>query len=220
MDPIKGAHRAIIAARLAGRPLVLAGPVQTGQEKYFTEHVQPHIDGHHVRYVGEIGGTPKRELLAHASALLMPIRWPEPFGMVMVEALAYGTPVIAFPAGEIVIDGHNGMLVADEAEMARAVAHLHEIDPANCRATAAERYDIAITAAGYEHKYRQAVGARLADASPCSRGSRPPHTGSPTHRSQQAMSHSFATRGVRERCETPLATEVDQSLPEPSTDVR
>jgi glycosyltransferase involved in cell wall biosynthesis len=167
MDPIKGAHRAIIAARLADRPLVLAGPVQSGQEGYFSEQVQPHIDGHRVRYVGEIGGAPKRELFAHASALLMPIRWPEPFGMVMVEALACGTPVIAFPEGaasEIVIDGHNGMLVTDEGEMARAVARLHEIDPASCRATAAERYDIAITAAGYERVYRHTLSARGTNA--------------------------------------------------------
>ena len=121
MDPVKGAHRAIEAARLAGRTLVLAGPVQTGQEEYFRERIEPHIDGRRVHYVGEVGGTAKQELFANAAALLMPVRWREPFGMVMVEALACGTPVIAFPEGaaaEIVIDGENGMLVADEAEMA------------------------------------------------------------------------------------------------------
>jgi glycosyltransferase involved in cell wall biosynthesis len=165
MDPIKGAHRAIAAARLAGRPLVLAGPVQTGQQRYFRERVEPHIDGHRVRYVGEVGGVAKQELFANASALLMPIRWREPFGMVMVEALACGTPVIAFPEGaasEIVIDGHNGMLVADEAEMARAVTHLPGIDPASCRASVAERYDVAITTAGYERVYRQVLSAERA----------------------------------------------------------
>ena len=95
--PGEGAHRAIEAARLAGRTLVLAGPVQTGQEQYFREQVEPHIDGRRVRYVGEVGGTAKQELFANAAALLMPVRWREPFGMVMVEALACGTPVIAFP---------------------------------------------------------------------------------------------------------------------------
>ena len=107
-------------------------------------------------------GVAKQELYANAAALLMPIRWREPFGMVMVEALACGTPVIAFPEGaaaEIVIDGENGMLVGDEAEMARAVARLGSIDPRRCRASVAERYDPAVTAAGYERVYRQAIAA-------------------------------------------------------------
>ncbi len=162
MDPVKGAHRAIEAARLAGRTLVLAGPVQTGQEEYYRELIEPHIDGRRVRYVGEIGGIAKQELFANAAALLMPVSWREPFGMVMVEALACGTPVIAFPAGaaaEIVIDGENGMLVANEAEMARAVKRLRSIDPERCRASVEERYDISVTAAGYERLYRRAIAA-------------------------------------------------------------
>ena len=162
MDPVKGAHRAIEAARLAGRSLVLAGPVQTGQKAYFRELVEPHIDGRRVRYVGEVGGTAKQDLFANAEALLMPVRWREPFGMVMVEALACGTPVIAFPEGaaaEIVIDGENGMLVADEAEMARAVSRLGSIDPEYCRASVAERYDVSVAVAGYERVYRQAIAA-------------------------------------------------------------
>jgi glycosyltransferase involved in cell wall biosynthesis len=162
MDPIKGAHRAIEAARLAGRTLLLAGPVQTGQEEYFRELIEPHIDGRRVRYLGEIGGTAKQQLFANAAALLMPVSWREPFGMVMIEALACGTPVIAFAEGaaaEIVIDGENGMLVANEAEMADAVSQLALIDPAGCRASVAERYDVAITAAGYERTYRAAIDA-------------------------------------------------------------
>jgi Glycosyl transferases group 1 len=169
MDPVKGAHRAIKAARLAGRRLVLAGPVQSGQEQYFAEQVEPFVDGLHVHYIGEVAGTAKQELFANAAALLMPVRWQEPFGMVMIEALACGTPVIAFPEGataEIVIDGHNGMLVSDEAEMARAVDQLGSIDPLRCRASAAERYDISITAAGYEQVYRQAIAAARAHETP------------------------------------------------------
>ena len=87
----------------------------------------------------------------------MPIRWREPFGMVMIEALACGTPVIAFPEGaasEIVIDGENGMLVADEAEMARAIREVGSIDPLRCRSSVAERYDISVTVTGYERVYR------------------------------------------------------------------
>ena len=97
-----------------GRPLVLAGPVQPGQEEYFDREIAPHIDDAQVRYVGEVGGEAKNELLAGADALLMPISWPEPFGMVMIEAMACGTPVIAFGEGsapEVVRHGVGGMIV-------------------------------------------------------------------------------------------------------------
>jgi len=92
---------------------------------------------------------------------LMPVRWREPFGMVMVEALACGTPVIAFPEGaaaEIVIDGENGMLVGDEAEMARAIGELGAIDPGRCRASV-RRYDTSVVTTGYERVYRRAIAA-------------------------------------------------------------
>jgi glycosyltransferase involved in cell wall biosynthesis len=161
-DEVKGPHRAIAAARLARRPLVLAGPVQCGQEHFFGKVVEPLIDGVHVRYAGEIGGDVKRRCMAKAAALLMPIRWEEPFGMVMIEALACGTPVIAFPdgaAGEIVIPGVNGFLVDDETAMADAVARLGEIDPDVCRASVRERYDIGLVGAGYERVYRRVAGA-------------------------------------------------------------
>ena len=170
MAAVKGAHRAIEAAGLAGKNLVLAGPVQDGQEEYFREQIEPHLDGRRVRYVGGVAGVAKQQLYANAQALLMPIRWHEPFGMVMVEALACGTPVIAFPegaAGEIVIDGENGMLVSDELEMARAIGQLGAmgaIDPARCRASVAERYDIAVTATGYERVYRNVAGVERAPA--------------------------------------------------------
>jgi glycosyltransferase involved in cell wall biosynthesis len=172
MDPVKGAHRAIEATRLAGRTLVLAGPVQPGQEQYFRERVEPHIDDRRVQYVGEVAGVAKQELYANAAALLMPIRWREPFGMVMLEALACGTPVIAFPEGaaaEIVIDGENGMLVADEAEMARAISEVDSIDPRRCRSSVAERYDISITVSGYERVYREAIAFAHAHKSSAAR---------------------------------------------------
>jgi glycosyltransferase involved in cell wall biosynthesis len=163
MDPVKGAHRAIEASRIGRRPLVMAGPIQPGQEDYFRRRIEPHVDGQRVRYVGEVAGLPRQRLFARAAALLMPIRWDEPFGMVMVEALATGTPVIAFPegaAGEIVIDGYNGRLVDDEAEMAEAVQEIDTIDPYDCRESVRSRYDIAITTSGYEAVYRHAIDAR------------------------------------------------------------
>ncbi len=160
MDPTKGAHRAIAAARAAGVRLVLAGPVQPGQEAYFREEIEPHLDGQSVVFLGEVGGMHRKELFARAKAFLMPIRWPEPFGMVMVEALACGTPVIAFPeaaAAEIVIDGENGFHVADESAMAEAVGCIDTVDPARCRESVASRYDAKIVTEGYEAVYDRTI---------------------------------------------------------------
>jgi glycosyltransferase involved in cell wall biosynthesis len=159
MAPEKGAHRAIRVAKATGRPLVLAGPVQPGQERFFAAEVQPHIDGEQIRYVGEVGGARKQRLFADARAFLMPIRWPEPFGMVMVEAMAAGTPVLAFPEGaapEIVEDGISGYLVADEDEMAARVADAERLDPLQVRRSA-ERFAPDRIAVGYEQAYRAAL---------------------------------------------------------------
>jgi len=153
----KGPHRAIDAARRAGRRLVLAGPIQPGQEQFFESEVQPRLGGGRAQYIGEVGGTRKQELFARAAALLMPIRWPEPFGLVMIEALACGTPVVAFPEGaasEIVVHGDNGFLVDDEAEMADAIAELADLDPGRCRVSAG-RYAAPGIAAEYEAVYRE-----------------------------------------------------------------
>jgi glycosyltransferase involved in cell wall biosynthesis len=170
MHPDKGPHRAIVAARDAGVALVLAGPVQPGQERFFAAEVEPHLDGDAVRYVGNVGGERRRCLFATARALLMPIRWPEPFGLVMVEALACGTPVIAFREGaarEIVRHGYTGFLVEDERAMAAAVSRLATIEPAACRADAIKRFDKNQVAAKYE-----AVYARVARTAPASRSLR------------------------------------------------
>jgi glycosyltransferase involved in cell wall biosynthesis len=159
--PEKGPHRAIQVAREAGRPLILAGTVQPRQERFFAEQVAPQIDGEQIRFVGEVGGARKQQLFARACAFLMPIRWPEPFGMVMVEALAAGTPVLAFAQGaapEIVEHGVNGFLVSDEHEMAAMVPKAAEIDPDQCRRSAWERFSPERVAAGYERMYDIALG--------------------------------------------------------------
>jgi glycosyltransferase involved in cell wall biosynthesis len=177
MDPAKGAHRAIVAARAAGIRLVLAGPVQPGQEDYFRSEVEPHIDGRAVVFVGEVGGAHRKGLFARAKAFVMPIRWAEPFGMVMVEALACGTPVIAFPEGaasEIVIDGENGYHVTDEQAMAEATGRLDAIDPARCRESVASRYDVAMVADGYEAVYDRAIRAAASRTSRFARHGQPP----------------------------------------------
>jgi glycosyltransferase involved in cell wall biosynthesis len=156
----KGPHRAIRVAQAVGRPLVLAGPVQPGHERFFAREVEPHIDGQLIRYVGEVGGVRKQRLFADAFAFLMPIRWPEPFGMVMVEALAAGTPVLAFAHGavpEIIEHGVNGFLVKNEEEMAAHVELAARIEPARCRQTAAERFAPDRVASRYEAVYREAL---------------------------------------------------------------
>ena len=159
-DDYKGPHRAIAVAREADAPLVLAGPVQPGHREFFEREIEPHVDGERVRYIGEVGEE-KRDLYAGARALLMPIRWPEPFGLVMTEAMACGTPVIAFPEGsapELVLDGETGFVVDDEQGMVEAVGRLEEIDPARCRSSAQERFDVAPVAAAYEGAYANVTG--------------------------------------------------------------
>ena len=163
MTAEKGPHRAIAAARAADVPLVLAGVIQPGQRSFFDQEVAPHVDGVRVRFLGEVGGSLKRSLFAGARALLMPIRWEEPFGMVMIEALACGTPVIAFPEGaarELVRDGYTGFLVGDELEMADAVDRLPGIDARDCRAWVAEHCDVDVVAGAYESIYRSVAGTR------------------------------------------------------------
>lgn len=157
MTPEKGPHRAIAAARIAGAPLVLAGIIQPGQQAFFDREIAPHIDGDRVRFVGEVGGATKHALFGNARALLMPISWNEPFGMVMVEALVCGTPVIAFAEGaarELVIDGETGFLVDDEQQMGDAVKRLHGIAPSACRQWVDEHCAVDVVAAAYEQTYR------------------------------------------------------------------
>jgi glycosyltransferase involved in cell wall biosynthesis len=156
----KGPHLAVDAARRAGWRIVLAGVVQPGWEDFFAAELEPRLASPDVHFVGEVGGVAKQRLLGGAAALLMPIRWREPFGMVMIEALASGTPVIAFREGaatEVVLDGVNGFLVDDEEEMAAAMARLDEIDPVACRASVKDRYDAAVVARRYVAAYRHAA---------------------------------------------------------------
>jgi glycosyltransferase involved in cell wall biosynthesis len=157
--PEKGPQRAIRVAKAANRPLILAGVVQPGRERFFATEIEPHLDGRMIQYVGEVGGARKQRLFADAFAFLMPITWPEPFGMVMVEALSAGTPVLAFSQGaapEIVEDGLSGFLVEDEKEMAAKVDEAGRLDPLECRRSA-ERFLPDRVAARYEAVYSSAV---------------------------------------------------------------
>jgi glycosyltransferase involved in cell wall biosynthesis len=136
MSPTKGVHHAIRAARAAGEPLVIAAKMREPEEhRYFETTVRPLL-GPGVDFVGEVGRVAKLDLLAGARALLNPITWPEPFGLVMIEALACGTPVLAFASGaapEIVRHGITGFLCADESDMARRLGDVELLDRPSCR---------------------------------------------------------------------------------------
>src|SRR5262249_13709186 len=124
-----------------------------------------------IRFLDAVDADQKRRAYARARGLLMPIDWPEPFGLVMVEALATGTPVIAFDRGaapEIVIDGENGFLVSDVDGMASAISRLGEIDPARCRASV-ERFHFTAVCADYARVYADAI-ARPARQAPAATG--------------------------------------------------
>lgn len=137
MSPDKGPHRAIAAAKQAGIPLLMAAKMREAWEhQFFDENVRPHLSDS-IQYLGEVPHETKLELLAGATALLNPIRWNEPFGLVMIEALATGTPVLAFAEGaapEIVQDGITGFLCADEDAMAKDIERARGLDRDACRA--------------------------------------------------------------------------------------
>lgn len=160
MSPDKGVHRAIDVARAVGVPLRIAAKLREPDEQaYFEAVVQPLL-GPGVVYLGEVGAAEKRRLLGGAVALVNPIRWPEPFGLVMIEALACGTPVLAFAEGaapEIVDDGVTGFLCADEAAMAAALSRVGDLDRAACRAVAAARFSTRRMVADHVALYRRAT---------------------------------------------------------------
>ncbi|HEY7737065.1 MAG TPA: glycosyltransferase family 4 protein [Candidatus Limnocylindrales bacterium] len=162
-SPAKGAATAIEAARRSGRKLLLAGKIDRHDEAHFTSEIQPRIDGDHVRYVGEVDADAKRRLLAGADAVLFPIDWDEPFGLVVVEALASGTPVIGFRRAsvpELVEDGVTGFVVADEDGMVDAIERLGSIDRRACRRDAERRFTVRRMTDDYERTYARVAASQ------------------------------------------------------------
>lgn len=154
----KGTHLAIEAAQRRGQRLVLAGKIDRVDREYFHQQIEPLIDGNLITFTGEADAARKRELFAGARCLLHPVTWPEPFGLVMAEAMACGTPVIGLRMGsvpEVIAHGETGFVVDSVDEMIAAIDHLGEIDPARCRQWVAEHFSIAQMTDGYERLFRE-----------------------------------------------------------------
>ncbi len=159
--PVKGTHLAIEAAQKSGVPLKIAGEVQPIFRGYFEAKVKPHLDGRHVEYIGEAGLEAKNELLGNARAMLFPIQWDEPFGLVMIEAMACGTPVLAFPGGsvpEIVKDGVSGWVCRGGVdEMGERIRNSGDFDPVKIRAYAENAFALDHMVEQYADLYERVV---------------------------------------------------------------
>ncbi|HXP54481.1 MAG TPA: glycosyltransferase family 4 protein [Streptosporangiaceae bacterium] len=161
-SPDKGAHLAIDAAREAGRPILLAGKLQEPVElAYFRAEIAPRL-GEDARFVGEADRWTKQKLAGRAHCLIFPVCWDEPFGMVMIEAMACGTPVVALNRGsvpEVVADGVTGFILDDPAGLPAAIRKAADLDPVACRRHVERNFDVTVMAEGYERVYAQAAAS-------------------------------------------------------------
>jgi len=162
VEEIKGVHLAIEVAKNSSRRLVIAGnvPEAAHHQRYFAERILPHVDGNTIQYVGVLNDYAKNEMLGRAAALLMPLLWEEPFGIVMAEALACGTPVVGLRRGslpEIVEHGVNGFICDSVGDMVAAVCQLPSISREQCRRSAEEKFSDRVIVERYEWLYRQVL---------------------------------------------------------------
>jgi glycosyltransferase involved in cell wall biosynthesis len=163
ISPEKGVDQAIEMAKLTGIPLKIAAKVDRADREYFEEVIKPLLDHSIVEYIGEVGEAEKDEFLGNALALLAPVNWPEPFGLVLIEALAYGTPVVAYNRGsipEIIKDGVTGFIVSDLKAAAMAISQLSRLKRRACRHHFEARFTVSQMARAYESVYRRVLEFR------------------------------------------------------------
>jgi glycosyltransferase involved in cell wall biosynthesis len=166
--PEKGVDAAIEIARRAGIELRIAAKVDRVDEQYFEQVIRPMLNHPLIRYVGEICEREKDEFLGNALAMLAPVNWPEPFGISMIEAMACGTPVVAFPRGsvpEVVDDSESGFIVRDIEEAVAAIGKIHRLSRKKCRRVFERRFAASRMANDYVRIYQRLTGQR-SDANP------------------------------------------------------
>jgi glycosyltransferase involved in cell wall biosynthesis len=164
ISPEKRADRAIEIARACGKPLRIAAKVDAADQAYFESTIEPLLDDPLVSFEGEIGDGAKNDFIGNALALLMPIDWPEPFGLVMIEAMACGTPVIAYGSGsvpEIIDHGVTGFVVENQAQAIAAARNIGQIDRRRCRQVFEQRFAARVMARRYLDVYRELADARM-----------------------------------------------------------
>src|SRR5262249_20455024 len=167
-SPEKGLDSAIEIAQRSGHKLKIAAKVDNADKQYFEEKIEPLLRHDGVEFMGEIGGAEKDRFLGGARALLFPISWPEPFGLVFIEAMACGTPIIAFPSGsvpEVMQEGVTGVTVANVDEAVRAVGQLDALDRGQCRAAFEARFTARRMAQDYVAIYERLVSRRRSSPS-------------------------------------------------------
>ncbi|HEX6978735.1 MAG TPA: glycosyltransferase family 4 protein [Alphaproteobacteria bacterium] len=166
ISPEKRPDRAIAIARRTGIPLKIAAKVDAADRTYWREAIEPQIDGKLIQYIGEINDAEKSAFLGHAQALLFPIDWPEPFGLVMIEAMACGTPVVAWDCGavpEVIEDGVTGRIVSSEEEAATAIWQIGQLDRRQVRRAFELRFSATVMARQYLALYSR-LGRPVQDA--------------------------------------------------------
>ena len=167
ISPEKRADRAIEIARACGTPLRIAAKVDAADREYFESTIEPLLNDPLVSFVGEIGDHAKNDFIGNARALLMPIDWPEPFGLVMIEAMACGTPVIAYGSGsvpEIIDHGVTGFIVENQEQAIAAARNIGGIDRRRCRQVFEQRFAARVMARRYLDVYHELADTRLTGA--------------------------------------------------------
>ncbi|HEY9619031.1 MAG TPA: glycosyltransferase family 4 protein [Crinalium sp.] len=165
LSPEKGVHLAIAIAKQAGWRLKIAGKVDPVDKKYFESEIKPHIDGKQIEYLGEANHAQKSVLMGGAVATLFPITWREPFGLVMVESMAAGTPVIAMEMGstpEVIAHGKTGFLCHNVEECVEAIAQIPQISRQACRDHVSAHFSVEHMTDGYETVYRYLLAEQAA----------------------------------------------------------